>query len=67
MGDLYRDSVTGFEGKATAIHHFITGCNQVTLENAEDGKLNAIAFDETRLEDVVAAEDRPGGPPRVIA
>lgn len=51
-GDLVRDNVTGFEGIATGVHLWITGCTSVTVQPREmqEGKvLDGKAFDSPRL------------------
>lgn len=57
---LYRDRITGFEGKCTGFVSYISGCDQVLLQAGldKDGKLEEGKwFDDDRLIDV-AAEKR---------
>jgi hypothetical protein len=49
LGDKYRDSVTGFEGTATATTFFLHACERVSLEYIKDGKVEYEGFDAPRL------------------
>ena len=51
LGERYRESVTGFEGTATAIVFFLNGCERVTLERwfEDKGELRELTFDAPRL------------------
>jgi hypothetical protein len=60
LGERYRDSITGFEGVATARYEFLYGCIRVMLEGQKDGQPAEFTFDEQRLTDVPAATS--GGP-----
>jgi hypothetical protein len=60
LGTRYRDSITGFEGVATARYEFLYGCVRVLLEGTKDGKPAEYTFDEQRLTDVPSATS--GGP-----
>jgi len=71
LGKSYYDTVTGFEGVATARCEYITGCAHVQLEALVDDKPTEAWFDLTRLvpqgekpEDVPGWESsrRTGGP-----
>lgn len=68
LGRNYRDTLTGFEGRAVARHEWENGCVRYTLESAElhDGKLVEQTFDEQRLESVSGraprATAKAGGP-----
>lgn len=55
LGEKYRDKISGFEGVATGVVKYITGCVQVLLEGPHDpatGKQRSGYFDDLRLEDV---------------
>lgn len=70
FGRLYRDEITGFEGRATGYCSYISGCDQVLIVPTLDkeGKHRAgMWFDDDRLIDVEAAtavrrESGRGGP-----
>jgi hypothetical protein len=71
LGQKYRDKVTGFEGIATGIHEWLTGCTTVTITPCvdKDGKrVKDEGFDVNRLELVpdppvrVETKDDRGGP-----
>ena len=51
LGATYRDEITGFEGIATGVVKYITGCDQVLLApQSRDGlKLDAHWFDKPRV------------------
>lgn len=52
LGDRVRDTVTGFEGIASGISYFLTGCARVgvTPTDLDDGKLRAVEwFDDLQL------------------
>ena len=36
FGKLYRDHITGFQGKCTGICHYISGCTQVLVVPSVD-------------------------------
>lgn len=71
-GKKYRDTVSGFEGVATAVYAFMNGCVRVELTGKiKDGesKIPTLVFDHEQLEDVeepkVATQKRgrgTGGP-----
>ena len=55
LGDLVRDKLTGFEGVATGMIQYLTGCDQILINpckvKSDDGKLfDAEWFDNTRVE-----------------
>ncbi len=73
LGTTYRDTITGYEGIATAICRYLSGCVQITLEgeyNKDKNEFPAWWVDETRLEHVrkkkdvkvTAKKDAPAGP-----
>lgn len=60
LGGMYRDELTGFEGRATGVYFFEFGCVRVTLESRklkDDGEPRQSTFDEPRLVEVTS--DRP--------
>ena len=73
LGQEAKDKITGFKGKLTARHIYITGCDQYTLTpdiNKQGEFQEQCQFDEGRieiigkgiqLEDVQLQKD-PGGP-----
>ena len=57
FGKVYRDRITGFEGKCIGVCSYISGCDQVLIVPVvdKDGKLVEGAwFDDERLIDVEA-------------
>lgn len=72
LGDFVRDRITGFEGVATGVANYITGCTQwlVTSKKLKpDGDTVANWLDEVRLEPgegeslrLSPASGQPGGP-----
>lgn len=67
LGEKYKDSITGFEGVATAMTEFQYGCIRYCLESKElkDGKPVECWFDEQRLvvpKNVRGTSGGPGGP-----
>ncbi len=66
LGKKYKDSITGFEGIATARTEYMFGCVNILLVGKElksDGTPNELWFDEQRL--VPKGKDKkepPGGP-----
>lgn len=52
LGDHVREKVTGLEGVITGYHHWLTGCDSVTLQPpAKDGKVpDPVRFDVGRVE-----------------
>lgn len=67
LGQKYRDLITGFEGTASAIAHYLNGCDRVLLEAIMGDNLREYWFDITRLEAVklIKKEKKPGGPQSV--
>jgi hypothetical protein len=63
LGTKTKDTVTGFEGLATARFTYLNGCVRIELQPpAKDNKLvEAAVFDERGLD---AKAKSPGGPPR---
>lgn len=58
---LYRDTISGFEGLATARVEFLYGCVRITLEGVDSkGDPTELAFDEQRL--VEAKSNKPPKP-----
>lgn len=52
MGKKVKDIITGFEGIATSVHHYITGCDQYAVQPpvGENAKIpEPRYFDYTRL------------------
>ena len=52
LGKTYRDKITGYEGVATAICKYLSGCVQVTLEgeyNKDKNEFPSWWIDESRL------------------
>ncbi len=51
LGERYRDTITGYEGVATAVYFFLNGCERVTLEQwiEGQGELKELTFDAPRL------------------
>lgn len=74
LGDLMKDRVTGFEGVATGVADYLTGCRQWLLSSQKlkpDGDAIAMWIDEIRLEvthagvislPASAIASHPGGP-----
>lgn len=63
LGDIARDTITGFQGVVVAITHWLNGCIRITLQHQElkDGKpLDCIAFDVEQLE-LVTPKAKPQG------
>jgi hypothetical protein len=54
LGRRYRDTITGFEGVATARYEFLHGCVrwQLTGAHPESGGPQDFTFDEPQLEEV---------------
>lgn len=79
LGKRYKDTVTGFEGVATARYEYLNGCVRYQLEapKQDSGGILELIFDEQRLELVKEEQERgirrrrTGGsmpaPPRVGA
>lgn len=70
LGDVVRDTVTGFKGMVVAITQWLNGCRRLTVQPQEltnEGKpKDAEAFDELQLAVVSAKKHVPetatGGP-----
>lgn len=69
LGDKYRDTISGFEGVATARYEFVNGCVRYELERRmrPDEKEPVVSvFDEQRLQAIdekpIARTARAGGP-----
>ena len=73
LGQEAKDKITGFKGKLTARHIYITGCDQYTITpdvNKEGEFQESCAFDEGRIKitgkgiqiDEVQIKDDLGGP-----
>ena len=56
LGDRVRDKLTGFEGIAIGVSHWLYGCSRVGIEPTtlgSDGKpIEPVFFDEMRIEKV---------------
>jgi hypothetical protein len=74
LGERYRDTVSGYEGIATAVYFYLHGCERVTLESWREAaaEMKELTFDAPRLEHVETKKQltttRTGGfkadPPR---
>jgi hypothetical protein len=71
LGDVYRDTITGFTGVATSRHEYLNGCVRIGLQPRalHEGKpIDSQTFDVEQLEATkepgVAAVQRPTGGPR---
>lgn len=66
LGERYRDTITGFEGIATARFEYLHGCVRWNLTGVLNGEPKDFAFDEPQLEPVPAEKFTPtrttGGP-----
>lgn len=72
LGDIYKDTITGFKGVAVAKTEWFNGCWRITLQpqGLIEGKpIDGVTFDVEQLELVKAKnvaskpkEDRTGGP-----
>lgn len=60
FGEVYRDTITGFQGKCIGITRWITGCDQIALHGGmdKDGEkpIPAQWFDDGRLVHVPSAK-----------
>ncbi len=69
LGERYRDTVSGYEGVATAVYFFLHACERVLLEqwDANNAELKELAFDAPRLVHIdtnkQATTTRTGGGP----
>lgn len=51
VGARYRDTVSGWEGTATAVYFYMNGCVRVEIgANDKDGKPESFVFDEQQIE-----------------
>lgn len=68
LGQRYRDSVSGWEGVATARYEYWNGCIRYELAGQDqDGKPESFAFDEQQLVEAESNKEvqpsaRAGGP-----
>lgn len=69
LGDVARDTVTGFEGLVVGRHEYLHGCVRLQLQPRElkDGKpIDACSFDEPQLDIVkrkaASTTSNTGGP-----
>ncbi len=69
LGDIARDTVSGFEGVVVAITYWLHGCARVAIQPRElhEGKpIDHVSFDELQVELVNAKHHNPvtvrGGP-----
>lgn len=73
LGDLARDTISGFQGIVTSKHDYLNGCTRFGLapQTLKDGKpIETCIFDQEQVE-LVEARPRPaptpkGGPEREI-
>lgn len=54
LGKKYKDTITGFEGTATARCHYLSGCDHIQLAALVDGLVKEPWFDMPRLKPVRA-------------
>lgn len=69
LGDLVRDTITGFEGVVTCVSRWLHGCSRLTVQPRElkDGKpIEAQSFDEPQLDllerGIIGTTSNTGGP-----
>lgn len=74
LGDIVRDTITGFKGVAIGITKWLHGCRRITVqpEGMKDGKpMEPSTFDEPQVEILKRAKHpttaKTGGPGRVAA
>lgn len=61
LGKRYRDSVSGWEGVATARYEYLNGCVRIELgDHDKDGEPKAFVFDESQIVDAETAEKLTG-------
>ena len=71
LGDIVKDTISGFVGIAVAKAEYIEGCNRITVQPKYDGKelKDVETFDEGLLEVMVAnkrkKEDEDSGGPEL--
>lgn len=60
FGDIVKDQITGFQGKAIGLNKWLTGCAQVAIQPCvvtADGKVSDVSwFDVTRCVIVTRSE-----------
>lgn len=64
LGERYKDRHSGYEGIAVGVTIYLYGCRHVLLESGQrdkDGKIEALWFEEERLEGVEVTSTK-GGP-----
>lgn len=67
LGELYRDTTSGFEGVAIAQHRYLHGCTRITLQTMPTpGEIKEVTFDAPALELAdtreLVSSSRTGGP-----
>jgi len=70
LGDLVKDSVSGFKGVAVSRHSYLQGCDRISVQPLvkKDGThIESIAFDEPQLivlkkKQAKRQKGDPGGP-----
>ncbi len=64
LGKMYKDTLTGCTGVATAKSEFLSGCTRILLESLKDNNICEQWLDENRLEgvEIPVSESKPGGP-----
>lgn len=72
LGERYRDTVSGWEGIATARYEYMNGCVRIEISHKDkDGKPEAFAFDIQQIElvkgDKITPTPRATGGPRTSA
>lgn len=69
LGERYRDTVSGWEGIATARYEYMNGCVRIEISAKDkDGKPEGFVFDHQQIEaakgDTVKVERRATGGPQ---
>ena len=52
LGDLVKDTVTGFKGIAVSRHSYLNGCDRISVQpiiNKEGNHPDSVTFDEPQL------------------
>lgn len=68
LGRKYRDTVSGWEGTATARYQYMNGCIRIEIAGADkDGKPESFVFDVQQIEEldapkIAVAPAATGGP-----
>lgn len=69
LGDIAKDSVSGYKGVVVAVTHWLNGCRRITIQSQElhNGQpIDGHTFDEMQVEVVKAkshkAKTSTGGP-----